>query len=80
MSNAVKISASLPADDMEYIRQRQAAAKIGLSAALHQAVEAWRFQDLQRQYAEDIEEWYASGDAELWDVVVGDGITDENPA
>jgi hypothetical protein len=80
MSNAVKISASIPAEDMAYLDRRRAVDGIGLSAAIHEAIDAWRLADLQRQYAQSDVEWQASGDAELWDATVGDGLTDENPA
>lgn len=44
------------------------------SEALEQAIKALRERDLDREYALAMAEWDASGDAELWDRVAGDGL------
>lgn len=44
------------------------------SEALEQAIKALRERDLDREYALAMAAWDASGDAELWDQVVGDGL------
>ena len=44
------------------------------SEALEQAIKALRERDLDREYALAMAEGDASGDAELWDQVAGDGL------
>lgn len=44
------------------------------SEVLEQAIKALRERDLDREYALAMAEWDASGDAELWDQVAGDGL------
>jgi Arc/MetJ-type ribon-helix-helix transcriptional regulator len=79
--DGMKLSVSIPDQDGafldEYIRREGLP---GRSSAVQEAVRALRMKDLEAQYEEADREWYESGEAEVWDVVVGDGITDENPA
>lgn len=44
------------------------------SEALEKAIEALRERALTEEYAQAMEEWDASGDADLWDGTVGDGV------
>lgn len=44
------------------------------SEVIARAVRLLREKELETQYAAAIEEWEASGEAELWDAVVGDGL------
>jgi hypothetical protein len=41
------------------------------------APELPRRQNLAHQYAAALAEWQGSGEAEVWDVVVGDGLDDK---
>ncbi len=45
------------------------------SKVVEQALELLQNQELQRQYAEAYQEWEESGEAEVWEVTVGDGLS-----
>ena len=70
----MKLSVSLPDDDVEfldmYARTRGFASR---SAVVHRAVRLLRANELGPDYADAFAEWSASDDAELWDDAVGDG-------
>ena len=74
----VKLSVSLPDDDVaaldDYVRQARLPSR---SAGLQKVLRRLRYANLEQEYAEAFDEWYASGEAEVWEVVVGDGIEDE---
>ncbi len=44
------------------------------SEVIARAVRLLREKELESQYAAATEEWQASGEAEVWDAVVGDGL------
>lgn len=73
----MKISVSLPDDDVgfvdEYVAQTGGASR---SAAIHEAIALLRSASLEDAYVVAWDEWEADGEAELWDVTVGDGIAD----
>jgi Arc/MetJ-type ribon-helix-helix transcriptional regulator len=75
----MKISVSLPEEDVsfvdEYSAKTDAASR---SAVIHEAIKLLRNAELEEHYLAAWDEWYASGDAELWDAVSADGITDED--
>jgi Arc/MetJ-type ribon-helix-helix transcriptional regulator len=71
----MKVSVSIPDDDVEFLDQY--ARKAGLesrSAALQKAVRLLRAADLAAEYAAAWEEFDPRGDAALWETTVGDGI------
>jgi Arc/MetJ-type ribon-helix-helix transcriptional regulator len=71
----VKISVSLPDEDIEFLDEY--ARSLGVrsrSAVIQRAVRLLRAAELAPAYAEAWEEWEASGDADLWDSAVADGI------
>lgn len=71
----MKVSVSLPGDDVEYLDRF--ADEHGLSsrsAALQEAVRRLRAAELGADYATAWEEWAASGDAEAWDSTLPDGF------
>ena len=71
----MKVSVSLPDDDLEYLDAY--AKKTGLesrSAALQKAVRLLRTAELGRQYAAAWEEFASDPDAELWEATVADGL------
>ena len=71
----MKISVSLPDADIEFLDEY--ARNLGVrsrSAVIQQAVRLLRATELGPAYAEAWEEWEASGDADMWDSTVGDGI------
>jgi len=72
----MKVSVSLPDEDLEYLDAY--ARKTGLesrSAALQRAVRLLRTAELSQAYAAAWEE-FDDADAALWDTTVGDGIQD----
>ncbi|MEY9861563.1 hypothetical protein ABH935_007204 [Catenulispora sp. GAS73] len=70
---ATKLSISLPDDDVAFLDELNAASR---SAAVHKAIDLARSLRLVDDYAAAYDEWVGSGDAELWDTVLGDGLTD----
>jgi Arc/MetJ-type ribon-helix-helix transcriptional regulator len=71
----MKLSVSLPDEDVEFLDEfAQTQGYASRSAVVHRAVRLLRASDLGGDYADAWEEWSESGDAEAWDVVVGDGL------
>jgi Arc/MetJ-type ribon-helix-helix transcriptional regulator len=72
----VKLSVSLPDDDVEYldayVRDRGLKSR---SAAVHKAVRLLRASELASAYEEAWADWDASEDAELWNGVAADGVS-----
>lgn len=69
---ATKLSISLPDADVAFLDELNADSR---SAAVHRAIELARSLSLVDDYTAAYDEWVSSGDAELWDAVVGDGLT-----
>lgn len=69
---AMKLSISLPDDDVAFLDELDAGSR---SAAIHAAIEVARSMSLVDDYTAAYDEWVESGDAELWDAVVGEGLT-----
>ena len=71
----MKVSVSLPDDDVEYLdayaRERGLESR---SAAVHKAVRLLRASELGAAYEEAWAEWEASDDAKLWDNASADGL------
>ncbi len=70
------MSVSLPAEEVEFLDEY--AEEFGLSsrsAAVLKAVRLLRESKLSREYAAAFDEWDASGEAELWEPVTGDGLS-----
>ena len=71
----MKISVSLPDEDIDFLDEY--ARSLGVrsrSAVIHRAVRLLRAAELGPAYAEAWVEWEASGDADVWDSAVADGI------
>lgn len=72
----MKVSVSLPDDDVEYLdayaRDRGLESR---SAAVHKAVRLLRASELGGAYEEAWADWDASEDAELWNGVAADGVS-----
>ncbi len=70
----MKLSISLPADDVhfldEYARQRDRSR----SAAVHEAIDALRNGALADAYEQAWGEWEADGEGEVWESASGDGV------
>jgi Arc/MetJ-type ribon-helix-helix transcriptional regulator len=72
----MKLSVSLPEEDVEYLDRY--AVEQGLdsrSAAVHKAVRLLRASELGASYEEAWNEWSESGDSDVWESVVSDGGT-----
>ena len=70
----MKVSVSLPDDDVEFLDRYATNHAIGSrSAAVHQAVRLLRAAELGPAYEQAWAQWDAD-EAEAWDVVIGDGL------
>ncbi len=72
----MKLSVSLPDEDVAVLDEH--ARRLGLqsrSAAIHQAVRLLRQSGLEEDYAAAWKDWERSGDRELWEAAVGDGLS-----
>lgn len=67
----MKISASLPDDDVTFLDRFAREHGQTRSAALHRAVTLLRYRELADQY----ETAWTSDDAEEWEATVADGLT-----
>ncbi len=73
----MKVSVSLPAEDVEFLDAYAKSKRIeSRSAVLHKAVRLLRASELGAAYEDAWQEWDASGAAEEWDAVSGDGLAD----
>jgi Arc/MetJ-type ribon-helix-helix transcriptional regulator len=71
----MKMSVSLPEDDVEFLDSYAHDQGIpSRSAVLHQAVGLLRAAQLGAAYEEAWQDWTASGDAGAWETVTGDGL------
>jgi antitoxin MazE9 len=68
-----KLSISLPDDDLAFLDELNAESR---SAAVHKAIDLARSLRLVDDYTAAYDEWAESGDAELWEAVVGEGIAE----
>jgi len=74
----MKISVSLPQEDVAFVDEYAARTEAeSRSAVIHAAIELLRAAQLEAEYTEAFSEWDGSGDAEFWDGLTGDGLTDE---
>lgn len=71
----MKLSVSLPDDDVAYLDAYAEAQGLGSrSAALQRAVRLLRASELGAAYEDAWSEWSESDDAGLWDAVSSDGL------
>jgi Arc/MetJ-type ribon-helix-helix transcriptional regulator len=71
----MKLSVSLPDDDVEFLDSyAHAQGMQSRSAAVHKAVGLLRAAQLGDAYAEAWESWSTSGDADVWEAVAVDGL------
>ncbi len=67
---------SLPQGDVEFLDSyAQTQGYPSRSAVLHQAVRLLRAAELTNAYEDAWGEWARSGEAALWEVATGDGVT-----
>jgi len=71
----MKVSVSLPEEDVEFLDAYAASQGIATrSAALHKAVRLLRASELGSAYETAWAEWSRGEEEELWDATVGDGV------
>jgi Arc/MetJ-type ribon-helix-helix transcriptional regulator len=71
----MKLSVSLPDDDVEYLDDYARAQGLGSrSAALQKAVRLLRASELGAAYEDAWSEWSSSEDAVLWESASADGV------
>lgn len=71
----MKVSVSLPDDDVEFLDAYAAQNNAGSrSAVVHKAVRLLRASELGAAYEEAWSDWSDDGDGDVWDTVVGDGV------
>jgi Arc/MetJ-type ribon-helix-helix transcriptional regulator len=71
----MKVSVSLPDDDVEFLDSYAQAQGIqSRSAVVHRAVGLLRASQLENAYEEAWAAWAASGDAEAWEDAAADGL------
>ena len=74
----MKISVSLRDEDVCFLDDyAQAHGMPSRSATLRKAVRLLRASQLEHDYTEAFQEWIDSGEAEVWETVVGDGLIPE---
>ena len=71
----MKLSVSLPDDDVEFLDEYADAKGIASrSAAVHRAVRLLRATELGPAYEDAWTQWEDSDDSELWDAATSDGL------
>jgi hypothetical protein len=70
----MKVSVSLPDDDVAFVDRYARDNGTTRSATIHQAVQMLRRRDLAADYEAANDEWVASGEADVWDAATGDGL------
>ena len=71
----MKLSVSLPKDDVQFIdRYGKAVGAPSRSAVVQRALRLLRAADLGAAYGEAWAEWESADDASLWDMTAADGL------
>jgi Arc/MetJ-type ribon-helix-helix transcriptional regulator len=72
----MKVSVSLPDDDIEFLDAYALEQGIGSrSAVVHKAVRLLRAVGLSDDYQQAWSDWNDSGDDTIWDVALSDGLS-----
>lgn len=72
----MKLSVSLPNDDVEFLDAYAKAQGIGSrSAVVHQAVRLLRSSELGPAYADAWQAWSTDGEGDAWETAAGDGLS-----
>ena len=69
----MKVSVSLPDEDVDFVDRYARDNGTTRSAAMHEAVQMLRRRDLAADYEAASDEWAASGETDVWDAVSSDG-------
>ncbi len=76
--NVAKLSVSLDPIRIKFIEQYQTSHEVRTkSEVVDRALALLQHEELKLQYAAAYQEWFDSGEAEVWDAVVGDGLENE---
>ncbi len=71
----MKVSISLPEDDVEFLdAYAQSQGIESRSAVVHRAVRLLRMSDLGEAYEQAFTSWDDEGEAAVWDAVAADGL------
>ncbi len=71
----MKLSVSLPDDDVEFLDECvRLKGEASRSAVVHKAVRLLRATELGDAYEDAWSDWDSSGDAALWEAVAADGV------
>lgn len=71
----MKVSVSLPEDDVSYLDSYARSQGIASrSAVLHRAVSLLRATELEQSYADAWASWESSADSEAWESTAADGL------
>jgi Arc/MetJ-type ribon-helix-helix transcriptional regulator len=70
----MKVSVSLPGEDLAFVDDYAKNHGTSRSAALHEAIMMLRRQGLGEEYEAAADEWDAGGEAAVWDAVRADGL------
>ena len=71
----MKVSVSLPDDDVEFLDEYARSRGVGSrSAVLHKAVRLLRASELGPAYADAWQEWDDRGEQEVWSAATDDGL------
>jgi Arc/MetJ-type ribon-helix-helix transcriptional regulator len=69
---------SISEEDLAFLEsQVDAGRSASRSAAVHAAVKSLRTRDLEAAYADAHREWRESGEDDVWQATLGDGLSDE---
>lgn len=70
----MKVSVSLPPEDVQFLDEYAQRRDRSRSAAVHEAIDALRNGALADAYEQAWEEWDTSGESRLWEQAVSDGL------
>lgn len=72
----MKLSVSLPDEDVEFLDRYAADRKIGSrSAAVQRAIRMLRTSELGAAYEDSWADWSEAGEADVWEVATDDGLS-----
>jgi Arc/MetJ-type ribon-helix-helix transcriptional regulator len=72
----MKLSVSLPDEDVEFLDRYAAERQIGSrSAAVQRAIRMLRASELGAAYEEAWDDWSVEGEADAWESTTGDGLS-----
>ncbi len=70
----MKLSISLPEEDVAVLDEHARERGLTRSAAIHQAIRLLRTSGLEEDYLAAWEDWDSSGDREAWETAAADGL------